>query len=173
MAQPSGGKGGAVSRVALFALLCLVICAGSTAQAQGVRPGIRGQPVRVQPFSDSEWRGHLLAPLVREDPAAYICRGRVVQCEVDSTLAVRLARDQAQSLMLRTGTGAGKGAIIGGAIGAGLVVLGALIYNGLDDSAQRDGRTGRVIIGTIGITGVGALIGGWIGSTHGHWERVW
>ena len=162
-----------MSRLSSFALLCLVICVGSTAAAQSAPAGKRGQPVRVQPLNGSEWRGHLLAPLFREDPAAYICRGRVVQCEVDSSLAVRLAHDKARTIMLRTGSGAGKGAVIGGAIGAGLVVLGALIYNGLDDSAQRDGRTGRVIIGTIGITGVGALIGGWIGSTHGHWERVW
>jgi hypothetical protein len=88
-------------------------------------------------------------------------------------LAVQLARDQARSIMLRTGTGAGKGAVIGGVLGAGLVVLGAFIYNSIDDTAQRNGRTGRAIIGTIGVTGAGALIGGWIGSTHGHWERVW
>lgn len=154
-------------------LWSLLLTTQSNAQAQDAPAGTPGQPVRVQVGSGDEWRGHLLAPLFPEAPTAYICKGRPVQCEVDSALAVRLRRADGYTILLRTGTGAGKGAIIGGAIGAGLVIAGALLYNGMDDSAERDGRTGRVIIGTVGITAVGALIGGWIGSTHAHWQRVW
>jgi heme A synthase len=76
-------------------------------------------------------------------------------------------------MFLRTGNGATKGAIIGGAVGAGLLGASLLIYRGLDDAAPREGRTGRIVIGAAGVIGVGALIGGWIGSTHEHWEPVW
>jgi hypothetical protein len=154
-------------------LLGLLLAANSNVEAQEAPEGTRGQPVRVRARGGNEWRGHLLAPLFPQDRTAYVCHGRPVQCETDSTLAVRLSRGDTDTILIRTGTGAGRGAIVGGVVGAGLVIAGALIYNGLDDTVQRGGRTGRVILGTVGITGVGALIGGWIGSTHERWERIW
>jgi hypothetical protein len=157
----------------LLVMTCLVFLGSSTLMAQGVPAGIRGQVVRVHSPGSAEWRGHLLAPLLPAASSATVCHGRPIQCETDSSLVATVPRTAGAKLFLRAGSGATKGAIVGGAVGAGLLGAGLLIYRGLDDTASRDRSTGRVVIGAAGVIGVGALIGGWIGSTHEHWEPVW
>jgi len=96
-----------------------------------------------------------------------------MQCDVDSARIVRVAHAEGTRLQLRTGSSWGKGALIGGAIGAGVATTWALLYHFDDASSAGDARTGRIVLGTAAITGVGALIGGLIGSRNEHWEPVW
>ncbi len=154
-------------------VVCILCLASSVLLAQGVPAGVRGRVVRVHSPGAAEWRGHLLTPLLPAASSATVCRGRPIQCETDSSLVTTVPRTAGATIFLRTGSGATKGAIIGGAVGAGLLGAGLLIYRGLDHTASRDRNTGRVIISAAGVIGVGALIGGWIGSTHEHWEPVW
>jgi hypothetical protein len=159
--------------VCLASILAANLLVAQSVAAQGLTVGREGQAVSIKPPDSTTWRGRLLAPLSHNDVSAVICRGRLVQCEVDSTRIIRLARADGVSLQLRTGSNWGKGALIGGVTGAALATTWSLLYHLDDASSAEDGRAGRIVIGTAAITAVGALIGGLIGSRSEHWDPVW
>lgn len=154
-------------------MLAANLLGAQSVAAQGPIVGRKGEAISIKPPNSIAWRGTLLAPLARNDASAVVCRGRLVQCEGDSTRIVRLARADGVALQLRTGSSWGKGALIGGVTGAALATTWALLYHLDDASSAEDGRTGRIVIGTAAITAVGALVGGLIGSRDEHWDPVW
>jgi hypothetical protein len=159
--------------VCLVSILAANLLVAQSVAAQGPIVGREGQAVSITPPNATAWRGRLLAPLTPSDVSAIICRGRLVQCEVDTTRIVRLARADGVSLHLRTGSSWRKGALIGGVTGAALATTWALLYHLDDASSAEDGRTGRIVVGTAAITAVGALVGALIGSRDEHWDPVW
>ena len=163
-----------ISTVAcLISILTANVLVAHSVAAQGRIVGREGQAVSIRPPSSTAWRGRLLAPLSHNDVSTVICRGRLVQCKLDSTRIVKLARADGVSLQLRTGSNWGKGALIGGVTGAALATTWALLYHLDDASSAEDGRAGRIVIGTAAITAVGALVGGLIGSRDEQWDSVW
>ena len=77
--------------------------------------------------------------------------------------------DQVTKIQVAQGTNAGKGAMIGGAIGAGLVLLAVAGTSGTYAAPT----TGQAFAAAIVWTGIGAGIGALIGGRSTHWKTVY
>jgi hypothetical protein len=76
---------------------------------------------------------------------------------------------QVTKIQVAQGTNAGKGAMIGGAIGAGLVLLAVAGTSGTYAAPS----TGQAVTAAVVWTGIGAGIGALIGGHSTHWRTVY
>jgi hypothetical protein len=154
-------------RVTLVALVAFP----GVATAQQDRSLDSGTVVRFQMAPGAAVRGRLLIPIRSTTPSITYCRYPGVPCRSLDDPGVRtLDRSQIAHVDVADGSHWQRGALIGGAIGAALGVMGLYLANGLcdTDDCLASGRRGAAVTVALGL-GLGMLFG----STSLRWRPAW
>jgi hypothetical protein len=153
-------------RLALVALVALP----RVANAQQGSPVDSGTVVQFHMAAGTTMRGRLLVPILSSTPTITYCRYPGVPCRTLDDPGVRtVAGPEVAHLDVAAGSHRVRGALIGGAIGAGLAGVGLYVGQLCEDSECRASvRRGAAVTVALGL-GLGFVFG----STSLRWRPAW
>jgi hypothetical protein len=129
-----------------------------------------GARIRVRLNSGVVETGRLPQPLTAAVPTLVYCPAATLACPGgDSTRLRQRAWPEVAELERRTGERTVRGALIGGAIGAGVLLVGSALWHD-EDAPPRQGPSR--VVALVSFTSASVLVGALIGSGQGEWEHV-
>lgn len=146
--------------VALFVLPC-----STAAQERSSRQPDTLKHVRVHLTDGEEVSGYGAGEIGR-DSVYRICRGPELRCAHPQLFRLNRA-GRVGAIEIRNGTHWGRGALIGGAVGAVVIALAA----GWSDDGERSGSSG--LVGGAAILLAGTTIGALVGGQSERWTPLW
>ena len=128
-----------------------------------------GARVRVWLAGGAVDEGRLMEPLAADGLVVAYCRQRAGACAHHDAVGVALRRlNDVVRLERRTGDRSGRGALIGAALGLGVVLLGEAVESRDSPFVHGPPR----VVSVVGVVGLSAALGAVVGSGSGHWDRI-